>query len=100
MEGFSVSEGETQAGQVDAELEKKLALYQQLKPLASEYEKLKKELKPLFQGTERIVIGRFVVTGSWKEMKEKTIPACRYWDLKVKEKIDVALIAAAQEGGA
>lgn len=94
-----MSEAETRAIKVDEELEKKLALYQQLKPLAGQYEKLKKELKPVFEGTERIVIGRFIVTGSWKEMKEKKIPACRYWDLKVEEKIDLAVLAAAQEGG-
>lgn len=67
----------------DALLEARLSRYQELKAMASEFEALKKELKPLFEGTERIQVGRFVVTGKVINRKECVQPACAYWDMRI-----------------
>jgi hypothetical protein len=67
----------------DAQLEARLSRYQELKAMASEFEALKKELKPLFEGTERIQVGRFVVTGKTVSRKECLQPACTYWDMRI-----------------
>lgn len=76
---------------IDAEIEAKLERFLVLKELASEFEKLKKELKPVFQGTEHIEIGTFEVTGDWRSQPEKTVKAFTYWDMRVKRKLDYSL---------
>ncbi len=65
-------------------LERKLQRFLELKEAASEYEKLKKELKPVFQGEEQTNIGRFKITGKWVSRKECVIPATKYWNMSVK----------------
>jgi hypothetical protein len=69
---------------VDNQLEAKLARFLVLKELSGEYEKLKKELKPVFEGTESMQIGPFTITGKYVSMPEKVIKACKYWDMRVK----------------
>jgi hypothetical protein len=68
----------------DAQLEAKLAKYLELKERATEFERLKKELKPLFEGQESITIGRFHVTGKSVHSPEKTIKAFDYWRWDIK----------------
>ncbi len=75
---------ESQPETVDEALESKLARYLELKPQAAEFEKLKKELKPLFEGQEAIHIGRFNVTGKMVHSPEKTIKAFDYWRWDIK----------------
>lgn len=85
-------QAQTQTGQVlqfpapsvDAQLEAKLARFVELKEAASEYEKIKKELKPAFEGTESITIGRYTVTGKQVSQPAKIISAFSYWDMRVK----------------
>lgn len=68
----------------DQQLEEKLAEYMRLKEEASKYEKLKKELKPMFEGVQEMVIGRFKVTGQPVHSPEKTIKAYDYWRWDIK----------------
>jgi hypothetical protein len=84
---------------IDAALEAKLARFLVLKDLASEYEKLKEELKPVFEGTEAIGIGPYKVTGKYVAYPEKKIPAGRYWDMRVKRKELYALTIGSQTDG-
>lgn len=81
---------------VDAELEKKLELYFELRKTAGQYEKLKKELADLFNGVERLRIGRFLVTGSRQTRGEKVMRAYDFWSWKVDEVPDFQVLAAAQ----
>lgn len=81
------------------ELEAKLERYMVLKELSREFEALKKELKPVFEGTESIVIGAFKITGSYRELPEKVIRACRFWDMRVKRFEQYALTIG-EKGGA
>ena len=53
----------------------------------AEFEKIKKELKPLFDGQESITIGRFHVTGKEVRSPEKTIKAFSYWRWEIKPAI-------------
>lgn len=84
---YGLAPVESQPSTVDAELEAKLARYLELKERAAEFEKLKKELKPLFEGQEEIVIGRFKVTGKEVHSPEKTIKAFSYWRWDIKPAI-------------
>lgn len=68
----------------DHVLEKKLSRLMELKTLASEYNKLKKELKPLFEGEDKIQVGSFTITGQYKDRKAYQVPSTRYWDWQVK----------------
>lgn len=72
------------AESVDLILEAKLERYLFLQGLASEFKKLKEELKPAFEGTESITIGGFCVTGKYVTMPEKKIPSFTYWDMRIK----------------
>lgn len=72
---------------MDAELENKLARYLELKTQAAAFEKLKKELKPLFEGQEAITIGKFQVSGKEVHSPEKTIKAFSYWRWDIKPTI-------------
>jgi hypothetical protein len=75
------------APSIDAELEAKLTRYLQLKDAASEFEKLKKELKPVFDGQDAITIGKYRVTGKEVFSPEKTIKAFSYWRWDIKPAI-------------
>lgn len=85
---------------VDAELEKKLELYLQLKKAASKYEKIKEELKEIFNGVTNMRVGRFVITGKEQSRAERINKAHTYWDWKAEEAIDLNVLAAAQGEGA
>jgi hypothetical protein len=75
----------------EEQLEEKLERYLVLKKQNSEYEKLKKELKPLFEGTASIKVGRFHVTGKWVSRAEVIQPACKYWNMTVKPAVEFEL---------
>ena len=75
------------APSADAQLEAKLERFLQLKEAAAEYEKLKRELKPVFEGTESITVGRFQVTGKLVSQPAKQISAFTYWDMRIKPAI-------------
>jgi hypothetical protein len=81
----------------EKELEAKLERFLVLQELASEYEKLKKELKPVFKGTPSIDIGGFEVTGSYVTMPPRSMPEVTYWNMKVKRKLDYTLQVGQKE---
>jgi hypothetical protein len=68
---------------IEIQLEEKLERYMELKTMASEFEALKKELKPAFEGTDEIKIGRFTVKGKYVSRKETVTPAYTYWDMRI-----------------
>ena len=71
-----------------SQLEAKLERYLYLQKMQAEFEKLKKEIKPLFEGQDSITIGRFEVVGSYIEQPERVMRACRYWNMRIKPAVD------------
>jgi len=69
----------------DTILENKIRRYLQLKDMMSEYESIKKELKSTFEGLEEWTVGQYKITGKEVNRKEYTVPACTYWDMRIKE---------------
>lgn len=67
-------------------IDKKIDRYMQLRKYVSEYEKLKSEIKALTQDKELVQFKNYQITGKYVNVKEKTIPAYRYWAYKIKEK--------------
>jgi hypothetical protein len=81
------------------ELAVKLERFLVLQELAGEYEKLKKELKPVFKGVPAIEIGDFEVTGGYVTMPSRNMPEVTYWNMKVKRK-QAYTLEIGQKGGA
>jgi hypothetical protein len=81
------------------ELAVKLERFLVLQELAGEYEKLKKELKPVFKGTPSVEIGDFEVTGSFVTMPPRNMPEVTYWNMKVERK-QAYTLEIGQKGGA
>ena len=71
------------------ELEDKLARFLALKAASSEYESLKKELKPIFENVQSATIGRFTVKGAAGFSPARTQRASSYWRWSVKHKTTV-----------
>ena len=76
----------------DSELEAKLDLLAELKPQASSYAKLDKEVKELFKEQDGLVVGKWLVTGetatrSMKAQPAKEAQTITYWKTTV-EKIE------------
>lgn len=70
----------------EPELIEKLRRLQDLKPLAAELERLKREIKPIVEGQEITVAGGYVVTGKWQERTVAAQPAHtdRFWAWQVE----------------
>ncbi len=71
------------AADLGRELEAKLERFEELKPQHAEFEKLKKELKPIFDGTPEITIGAFQITGQEQKRDGYFVKGYRFWDWKV-----------------
>ena len=69
------------------EIENKLKRRDELKPLASEYEKIDKEVKEAFKEKEKLVVGEYIITGKWteKNMPAKEASVQRYWQTKISK---------------
>ncbi len=73
------------AQSVDAELEAKLNHYLELKALNSEYNRLSKELKGLFENTPSVQVGKYTITGQLVYRDGYQVQAFSYWDWKVTQ---------------
>lgn len=71
----------------DEELKQLLDRYYELKGLNEEFERLKKHIKDMFKEKEYSLVGNYQVTGHWVEKRETYIPACKYWDSRIKKVI-------------
>lgn len=49
------------------DLEERLARFAELRPLSSEYERLRKDLKELSEGVDTIIAGKWILEGEWKK---------------------------------
>src|SRR6476469_1308799 len=68
----------------DEELDKKLAEYMALREAVRQYESLKKQLKPLFEGQPLTLTPKFKITGALINRKAYTVDACTYWNWQIK----------------
>lgn len=73
--------------ETDPELENKLNRYFELKPNKAEYDRLDKELKAKFKEKEKIIMGSYLITGAWVNIKgyTKTVPDGAYWKCKLQK---------------
>lgn len=72
----------------DEELEKMLDRWNELKPLKSEYEELDKDLKKSFAGSEKLMIGDYIIQGKLIERKgyiPKPVEASSYWKYQINK---------------
>ena len=72
----------------DEELEKMLDRWNELKPLKSEYEELDKDLKKSFAGSEKLMIGDWIIQGKLIERKgyiPKPVEASSYWRYQINK---------------
>ena len=72
----------------DDELEAMLKRWDELKPLSQEYEQLDKDLKESFKGSEKLMIGDWLITGQLIERKgyiPKPVEASSYWKYKINK---------------
>lgn len=67
----------------DEELEAVIAQCEQLKPAASEYEKLNKIWKKKVEGREKIICGKYLVIGKIVRRKGYTVQDSEYWQYKI-----------------
>jgi len=75
----------------DEELESMLKRWDELKPQAKEYDVLDKQLKESFRGSERLMIGPYMITGKLIERKAyipKPVEASSYWKYQI-DKLEV-----------
>jgi len=72
----------------DEELIAMLDRHEELKPLSAEYEELDKNLKRSFEGSERLMIGNYLITGKIIERKgyiPKPVEAKSYWKYQISK---------------
>jgi CRISPR/Cas system-associated exonuclease Cas4 (RecB family) len=72
----------------DGELEAMLARWDELKPLEKEYKDLDKQLKESFRGSEKLLIGNYLIEGQLVERKAyipKPVEASSYWKYKINK---------------
>jgi CRISPR/Cas system-associated exonuclease Cas4 (RecB family) len=69
----------------DDELEDKLNRRAELAPLVKEYRELDDEIKKAVIEKERLLVGDYVITGKWVDVKgyTKTVEPSRYWKTKI-----------------
>ena len=65
----------------DPELEAKLKRREELDKAASEYDDVDKELKAVFKEKSKVVVGDFLITGTWIEPKGKA----KYWKVNIEK---------------
>jgi len=68
---------------VDEELEETLKRAEEIKEIASEYEKLCKLWKKKMEGKEKLIVGDFLIVGKQVERKGYTVEPGIYWKYKV-----------------
>lgn len=73
----------------DEELKAAVARFAVLKPSASEYDKLKKQIAVSVKDKPLVVAGDYLITGEWKERKVKAQPerVDRYWSWELESKV-------------
>jgi len=72
----------------DGELEAMLNRWSELKPLSQEYSQLDKDLKQSFKGSEKLMIGNYIIQGKLIERKAyipKPIEASSYWKYEINK---------------
>ena len=67
----------------DPELESKIDRWYELKESSSEYNKLNAEIGRAVKGIEQATVGRYLVTGTEVETRERITPAGSYWKKKI-----------------
>lgn len=68
---------------VDEEMEEILKRCEELKEIASEYERLSKLWKKKIEGKEKLLVGDFLIVGKQVERNAYTVEAGTYWRYKV-----------------
>jgi hypothetical protein len=69
----------------DLELEKSLLRILELKPLASELEKLLNVVKPIFKDKTATMVGKVLITGKPYFRKETVVPEVNSWSLSFSQ---------------
>lgn len=76
----------------DTELEELIGRYEQLKPAAKEYEEVDKRISEIVKGRDKLLVGNWFITGTWrnatrydvpKELKDQYAVQSRYWVKKI-----------------
>lgn len=70
----------------ETELAQAVKRFQEIKPLVSESDRLKREIKKAVEGKEMVLCGDFMVTGKWMERKVKAQAerADRFWKWEIE----------------
>jgi hypothetical protein len=72
------------APSIDSQIEAKIDRYMELKALNSEYNRLQKELKGLFENTPCVEVGKYSITGSLASRNGYTVESFSFWDMKIQ----------------
>ena len=59
----------------DGRLLELVTRYEELKPLAKEFEDVDRQLKPLVEGKEKLLVGDWFITGKWQDRTSYDVPA-------------------------
>ena len=71
---------------IDPDLERKLERWNEIKPLSKEYDELDKEIKKSINGHEKLMVGKYLITGKLIERKAyapKAVEASSYWKYNI-----------------
>ena len=75
------------------ELEELLKRYEELKPSTKEYDKVDKRISEIVNGREKVLVGNWFITGSWRKTTKYNVPAdvktqyaeeSKYWVKKIQ----------------